>query len=85
MKRGGWFINTHRPRAMVNYPDLCTALRSGHLRSAMLGALAGPPPPVPAAPAPQRHLTRASPAPRRPPVRIAAAMVAEEIRRWRAG
>ncbi|MEZ5904390.1 MAG: FAD-dependent oxidoreductase [Geminicoccaceae bacterium] len=67
MKRGGWFINTHRPRAMVNYPDLCTALRSGHLRSAMLGALAGPPPPVPAAPAPQRHLTRTSPAPRRPP------------------
>ncbi|HRY25785.1 MAG: 2-hydroxyacid dehydrogenase [Geminicoccaceae bacterium] len=86
MQRGAWFINTARG-PMVNYPDLCAALESGHLRGAMLETFWQEPPPAdsPLLRLPNVTLTPHIAGASTTTVRIAAAMVAEEIRRWRAG
>ncbi len=86
MKAGSWFINTARG-PMVNYDDLCLALRSGHLRGAMLETFwqEPPPPDSPILKLPNVTLTPHIAGASTTTVRIAAAMVAEEIRRWRAG
>jgi D-3-phosphoglycerate dehydrogenase len=86
MKRGSYFINTARG-PMVDYDDLHQALASGHLRGAMLETFWQEPPP-PDAPLLRLdnvtltpHIAGASTT----TVRIAARMVAEEVRRWLAG
>ena len=86
MKRGAWFINTARG-PMVNYDDLYRALESRHVRGAMLETFWQEPPP-PEAPLLKLdnvtltpHIAGASTT----TVRIAARMVAEEVRRWLAG
>ncbi len=86
MKRGSWFVNTARG-PMVNYPDLLDALDSGHLRGAMLETFwqEPPPPDHPLLHHPSVTLTPHIAGASTTTVRIAAAMVAEEIRRWRAG
>ncbi len=86
MQPGAWFINTARG-PMVNYPDLCEALESGHLRGAMLETFwqEPPPPDSPLLKLPNVTLTPHIAGASTTTVRIAAAMVAEEIRRWRAG
>ncbi|MCB2009863.1 MAG: 2-hydroxyacid dehydrogenase [Geminicoccaceae bacterium] len=86
MRKGAWFINTARG-PMVNYPDLHEALKCGHIRGAMLETFWQEPPPADAdilkldnvtlTP----HIAGASTT----TIRTAATMVAEEIRRWRAG
>ena len=86
MKPGCWFINTARG-PMVNYDDLYEALKSGHLRGAMLETFwqEPPPPDAPILKLPNVTLTPHIAGASTTTVRIAAAMVAEEIRRWRAG
>ena len=86
MKAGSYFINTARG-PMVNYDDLYQALRSRHLRGAMLETFWQEPTP-PDAPLLRLdnvtltpHIAGASTT----TVRIAARMVAEEVRRWLAG
>jgi D-3-phosphoglycerate dehydrogenase len=86
MKQGAYFINTARG-PMVNYEDLYLALRSRHLRGAMLETFWQEPTP-PDAPLLRLdnvtltpHIAGASTT----TVRIAARMVAEEVRRWLAG
>jgi D-3-phosphoglycerate dehydrogenase len=86
MKKGAYFINTARG-PMVHYDDLYQALKSKHLRGAMLETFWLEP--VPADAALLRldnvtltpHIAGAS----RTTVRIAARMIAEEIRRYAAG
>ena len=86
MKRGSWFVNTARG-PMVNYDDLLDALESGHLRGAMLETFWQEPPPAdhPLLRHPSVTLTPHIAGASTTTVRIAASMVAEEIRRWRAG
>lgn len=86
MKPGSWFINTARG-PMVDYDDLYAALVSGHLRGAMLETFWQEPPPAdaPILRLPNVTLTPHIAGASTTTVRIAAAMVAEEIRRWRAG
>jgi D-3-phosphoglycerate dehydrogenase len=86
MKRGAYFINTARG-PMVNYPDLYEALKSRHIRGAMLETFWQEPPP-PDAPllaldnvTLTPHIAGASTT----TVRIAARMAAEEVRRWLGG
>ncbi len=86
MKQGSYFINTARG-PMVNYDDLYESLRSRHLRGAMLETFWQEPTP-PDAPLLRLdnvtltpHIAGASTT----TVRIAARMVAEEVRRWLAG
>ena len=86
MKAGAYFINTARG-PMVNYDDLYHALKSGHVRGAMLETFWQEPPP-PDAPLLRLdnvtltpHIAGASTT----TVRIAARMAAEEVRRWLAG
>ncbi len=86
MKRGAYFINTARG-PMVNYDDLYVALAGRHLRGAMLETFWQEPTP-PEAPLLKLdnvtltpHIAGASTT----TVRIAARMVAEEVRRWLAG
>ena len=86
MKRGAYFINTARG-PMVDYDDLYCALASRHVRGAMLETFWQEPPP-PDAPLLKLdnvtltpHIAGASTT----TVRIAARMVAEEVRRWLAG
>ena len=86
MKQGAYFINTARG-PMVNYDDLYQALSSRHLRGAMLETFWQEPTP-PDAPLLRLdnvtltpHIAGASTT----TVRIAARMVAEEVRRWLAG
>jgi D-3-phosphoglycerate dehydrogenase len=86
MKRGAYFINTARG-PMVDYDDLYVALASGQVRGAMLETFWREPPP-PEAPLLKLdsvtltpHIAGASTT----TVRIAARMVAEEVRRWLAG
>ena len=86
MKRGSYFINTARG-PMVNYEDLQRALETRHIRGAMLETFWQEPPP-PGAPLLRLdnvtltpHIAGASTT----TVRIAARMVAEEVRRWLAG
>jgi D-3-phosphoglycerate dehydrogenase len=86
MKPGAYFINTARG-PMVNYDDLYTALASRHVRGAMLETFWQEPTP-PDAPLLKLdnvtltpHIAGASTT----TVRIAACMVAEEVRRWLAG
>lgn len=86
MKKGSWFINTARG-PMVNYDDLYQALTSGRLRGAMLETFWQEPPPAdaPILKLPNVTLTPHIAGASTTTVRIAAAMVAEEIRRWQAG
>jgi D-3-phosphoglycerate dehydrogenase len=86
MKKGSWFINTARG-PMVNYDDLHAVLVSGHLRGAMLETFWQEPPPAdaPILKHPKVTLTPHIAGASTTTVRIAAAMVAEEIRRWQAG
>lgn len=86
MKRGAYFINTARG-PMVDYDDLYRALASRHVRGAMLETFWQEPTP-PEAPLLKLdsvtltpHIAGASTT----TVRIAARMVAEEVRRWLAG
>lgn len=86
MKRGSYFINTARG-PMVNYDDLYSALKSRHLRGAMLETFWLEPPP---ADAPLLKLDNVTLTPHiagasTTTVRIAARMIAEEIRRYLAG
>jgi D-3-phosphoglycerate dehydrogenase / 2-oxoglutarate reductase len=86
MKKGSWFVNTARG-SMVNYDDLLAALDSGHLRGAMLETFWQEPPPAdhPLLRHPSVTLTPHIAGASTTTVRIAATMVAAEIRRWRAG
>jgi D-3-phosphoglycerate dehydrogenase len=86
MRRGAYFINTARG-PMVNYDDLYQALTARRLRGAMLETFWQEPPP-PDAPLLKLdsvtltpHIAGASTT----TVRIAARMVAEEVRRYFAG
>jgi D-3-phosphoglycerate dehydrogenase len=86
MKPGAYFINTARG-PMVNYDDLYQALKSRHLRGAMLETFWLEPVPADAALLQldnvtlTPHIAGAS----KTTVRIAARMIAEEIRRYAAG
>jgi D-3-phosphoglycerate dehydrogenase len=86
MRRGSWFVNTARG-PMVNYDDLYEALRSGHLRGAMLETFwqEPPPPESPLLGLPNVTLTPHIAGASTTTVRIAARMVAEEVRRFLAG
>jgi D-3-phosphoglycerate dehydrogenase / 2-oxoglutarate reductase len=86
MKQGAYFINTARG-PMVNYDDLYQALKSRHVRGAMLETFWLEPPP---ADAPLLKLDNVTLTPHiagasTTTVRIAARMIAEEIRRHAAG
>ncbi len=86
MRPGTYFINTARG-PMVNYDDLYQALNSGHLRGAMLETFWLEPVP---ADAPLLQLDNVTLTPHiagasKTTVRIAARMIAEEIRRYAAG
>jgi D-3-phosphoglycerate dehydrogenase len=86
MRKGAYFINTARG-PMVAYDDLYEALRSGHLSGATLETFWLEPPP---ADAPILQLESVTLTPHiagasTTTVRIAARMVAEEIRRYVAG
>ncbi|MEZ5830549.1 MAG: 2-hydroxyacid dehydrogenase [Dongiaceae bacterium] len=86
MKQGAYFINTARG-PMVNYDDLYQALKSRHVRGAMLETFWLEPPP---ADAPLLKLDNVTLTPHiagasTTTVRIAARMIAEEIRRHGAG
>ena len=86
MKPGAYFINTARG-PMVNYDDLYQALKSRHIRGAMLETFWLEPPPVDA---PLLKLDNVTLTPHiagasTTTVRIAARMIAEEIRRHGAG
>ncbi|MCB1969204.1 MAG: 2-hydroxyacid dehydrogenase [Geminicoccaceae bacterium] len=86
MRKGAWFINTARG-PMVNYEDLRDALKSGHLRGAMLETFWQEPPPADAEilRLPNVTLTPHIAGASTTTIRTAAVMVADEIRRWRAG
>ena len=86
MKQGAYFINTARG-PMVNYDDLYQALASRHVRGAMLETFWQEPTP---SDAPLLKLDNVTLTPHiagasTTTVRIAARMVAEEVRRWLAG
>ena len=86
MKPGAYFINTARG-PMVNYDDLYQALKSRHVRGAMLETFWLEPPP---ADSPLLKLDNVTLTPHiagasTTTVRIAARMIAEEIRRHGAG
>lgn len=86
MKAGAYFINTARG-PMVNYDDLYHALKSRHVRGAMLETFWLEPPPVDA---PLLKLDNVTLTPHiagasTTTVRIAARMIAEEIRRHASG
>jgi D-3-phosphoglycerate dehydrogenase len=86
MRKGAYFINTARG-PMVNYDDLYQALKTGHLRGAMLETFWLEPPP---ADSPLLRLDNVTLTPHiagasTTTVRIAARMVAEEVRRYLAG
>ena len=86
MKPGAYFINTARG-PMVNYDDLYQALKSRHVRGAMLETFWLEPPPVDS---PLLKLDNVTLTPHiagasTTTVRIAARMIAEEIRRHGAG
>ena len=86
MKPGAYFINTARG-PMVNYDDLYQALKSRHVRGAMLETFWLEPPP---AESPLLKLDNVTLTPHiagasTTTVRIAARMIAEEIRRHGAG
>jgi D-3-phosphoglycerate dehydrogenase len=86
MKPGAYFINTARG-PMVNYDDLYQALKSRHIRGAMLETFWLEPPPVDS---PLLKLDNVTLTPHiagasTTTVRIAARMIAEEIRRHGAG
>ena len=86
MKKGAYFINTARG-PMVNYDDLYQALKSKHLRGAMLETfwLEPVPPDAPLLKLDNVTLTPHIAGASRTTVRIAARMIAEEIRRYAAG
>lgn len=86
MKPGAYFINTARG-PMVNYDDLYQALKSGHVRGAMLETFwqEPPPPDAPLLRLPNVTLTPHIAGASTTTVRIAARMAAEEVRRWLAG
>jgi D-3-phosphoglycerate dehydrogenase / 2-oxoglutarate reductase len=86
MKRGAYFINTARG-PMVNYDDLYEALRSRQIRGAMLETfwLEPPPPDAPLLALDNVTLTPHIAGASTTTVRIAARMVAEEVRRYLAG
>jgi D-3-phosphoglycerate dehydrogenase / 2-oxoglutarate reductase len=86
MRPGAYFINTARG-PMVNYDDLYQALKSRHIRGAMLETFWLEPPPVDS---PLLKLDNVTLTPHiagasTTTVRIAARMIAEEIRRHGAG
>jgi D-3-phosphoglycerate dehydrogenase len=86
MKPGAYFINTARG-PMVNYDDLYQALKSRHIRGAMLETfwLEPPPPEAPLLKLDNVTLTPHIAGASTTTVRIAARMIAEEIRRHGAG
>lgn len=86
MKPGAYFINTARG-PMVNYDDLYQALKSRHVRGAMLETfwLEPPPPDSPLLKLDNVTLTPHIAGASTTTVRIAARMIAEEIRRHGAG
>jgi D-3-phosphoglycerate dehydrogenase len=86
MKKGAYFINTARG-PMVNYDDLYQALKSRHVRGAMLETfwLEPPPPDSPLLKLDNVTLTPHIAGASTTTVRIAARMIAEEIRRHAAG
>jgi D-3-phosphoglycerate dehydrogenase len=86
MKKGAYFINTARG-PMVNYDDLYQALKSRHIRGAMLETfwLEPPPPDAPLLKLDNVTLTPHIAGASTTTVRIAARMIAEEIRRHAAG
>lgn len=86
MKRGAWFINTARG-PMVNYDDLYAALKGGTLRGAMLETFWQEPVPAdaPLLQLPNVTLTPHIAGASTTTVKIAARMVAEEVRRFWAG
>ena len=86
MKKGAYFINTARG-PMVNYDDLYHALNSKHLRGAMLETfwLEPVPPDAPLLKLDNVTLTPHIAGASKTTVRIAARMIAEEIRRYAAG
>ncbi len=86
MKRGAYFVNTARG-PMVNYDDLYDALASRHVRGAMLETFWQEPPPPEARLLKLDHVTLTPhiAGASTTTVRIAARMVAEEVRRWLAG
>jgi D-3-phosphoglycerate dehydrogenase len=86
MKKGAYFINTARG-PMVNYDDLYQALKSRHIRGAMLETfwLEPPPPDAPLLKLDNVTLTPHIAGASTTTVRIAARMIAEEIRRHGAG
>jgi len=86
MKQGSYFINTARG-PMVDYDDLYLALTSRHLRGAMLETfwLEPPPPDAPLLKLDCVTLTPHIAGASTTTVRIAARMIAEEIRRYAAG
>ena len=86
MKEGSFFINTARG-PMVDYPALTEALRSGHLRGAMLETFGTEPVP---ADWPLLHLPNVTLTPHiagasRSTIRLAARMVAREVELYLAG
>jgi D-3-phosphoglycerate dehydrogenase / 2-oxoglutarate reductase len=86
MKPGAYFINTARG-PMVDYDDLYQALKSGHLRGAMLETfwLEPPPPDAPLLQLDNVTLTPHIAGASTTTVKIAARMAAEEVRRYLAG
>ncbi|MBM7069401.1 2-hydroxyacid dehydrogenase [Actibacterium sp. 188UL27-1] len=83
MKPGAIIVNTARG-PLMNYDDLLDALRSGHLRGAMLETFALEPVPAdsPLLQLPNVTLTPHIAGASLRTVRVAAAKAAEEIRRW---
>jgi len=86
MKRGAYFVNTARG-PMVNYADLYAALQSGHLRGAALETFGVEPcdPTDPLLKLPNVTLTPHIAGASLQTVKVAARMVAEELRRHIAG